>query len=157
MNTLLLPAINVAMLIGLLIKYVRAPLVAHVADRSATIEKDLVETANQKRAAEAQKKEITAKLSQMDQEVTKLSKDFETQAKQISEQLINKASVLASQIRADADASAKAASADLKAELISEFGVLLVSKIESGIQKQLTQSDKQNFRKVFTKLVEASQ
>ncbi|MCM0604788.1 MAG: ATP synthase F0 subunit B [Xanthomonadaceae bacterium] len=157
MTDLILPAINILMLVGILFKYVRAPLVAHVSERSDKIEKDLVETAKQKWSAEQQKKEITAKLSQMDLEVEKLSKDFEAQAKQISEQLINKASTLANQIRSDAEASAKAASADLKAELISEFGILLVAKIEAGVQKQLTQNDKQNFRKIFTKLVEASQ
>lgn len=157
MNALILPAINVVMLIGLLIKYVRAPLVAHVASRSETIEKDLVETAIQKSEAETKKKEITAKLFQMDQEVAKLARDFETQANELSSQMLNKVNVLSKQIRADAETAAKSASADLKSELISEYGLLLVSKIEAGVRSQLTQSDKQNFRKVFSKLVEAEQ
>lgn len=157
MNALLLPAINLAMLLGILVKFLRAPLKQFVADRSAKIEKDLVETAEQKASAEAKKKEISAKLSSVDLEVGKLSKEFEAEARATAEQLISKANTLAAQIKKDAFLSAQSATDDLKAELISEFGLMLVSKIEAGVQKELTKDDRQNFRKAFTKLVGAEQ
>lgn len=157
MNALILPAINLVMLLGILVKYLRQPLKQFVAERSSKIEKDLVETAEQKRSAEAQKREIDVKLSSVDHEVRKLSQEFEAEAKATAEQLILKAKTLAIQIKKDADLTAQNASADLKSELISQFGLMLVAKIEAGVAKELTKDDMQNFRKAFTKLVGAEQ
>lgn len=157
MSSLLWPTINVAILTGVLFKFLREPVKSFVSSRSQTIEKDLVDTAQQKTSAEKQKKELSAKLSNMDAEAERLVSDFQADARRLSEELVQKANVLAIQIRKDAEVAARSATQDLRAQLIAEYGTLLVNRIEAAVTKQLTQDDKTKFMKTFSKLVESTQ
>jgi len=156
MSTLFWPAFNLAILIGILIKYTRQPIKDFVRSRSELISKDLVETAGQKKDAEAKKNDLMKRLQNMTAETQTIVQESEDEAKASAKRILENAEKLATEIRTDAKESAGAASGDLKAELIEAFGIKLVEKVEALVTEKMTNDDLQKFKKSFTALVETT-
>ena len=153
MKALLLSAMNLGILIGILVYFLRKPLAQFVSDRKRTVSHELVEVEALLKMAREKYEEYSSKLKAVEVEINTIERRTQEEALQTKQRIINHSKQLAQTIVADSRAFAAERFNELKIQIVSDFGNKVVDRAEGLISKQLTQSDRERFRKEFSNQV----
>ncbi len=133
--------LNFALLLVILFKFLRKPIVDSVKGRQESIAKAFEELENKKVEAEKRYKEYEKKLSGMDEEAKKILENFVQQGQKERDEIIEQAKAAAERIKAQAEFYVQQELAKAKAELQKEVAETAVKMAEEIIRKNLTEQD----------------
>lgn len=157
MHTLILPALNLAILVGVLVYFTRAPFRAFVTGRHETLREEVQRVSTQLRDSQARFEEFTAKLKAIDAEVAALREQSRQDAEAMKARLLNDARRLSTVIVADARTSAESLYEELRIRLRSDLGQQIIDRAEQLLRERLTGDDRVRIRREFSKQVESVQ
>lgn len=133
--------LNFGLLIGILVYFLRSPLAAHLASRSAQIRQDLVTAAEMRAAASAQLAEIDAKMKALPNELETLKRqgaeDVTAEQARIAQAAADERARLLEQTRREIDMRMRIA----RRELTEHAAVLAVGVAEQRIRRAITPED----------------
>ena len=154
MEALISPAINVGMLIGILVYYLRSPLKEFVKSRHVLVANELKQVRQQAAEAHKQYEEFGAKLKTVSEEVAALKKRVNEEAAGIRGRMIVHSKQISGTIIADARSAAQAAVVEMKNQMCTEMGHKVVDQAEKMISSRLTHDDRSWLRKEFSEQLE---
>lgn len=157
MHSLIPSLINFAILIGLLVFYLHAPLRAFVRGRHESLRDELKRVADQLRQAQERYDEFSAKLKAMQAEIGALREQARQDGQAIKLRLIQDGQRVAQTIVEDARGAADAVLDDLKIELRRELGGMVLQSAERIIRERLKPEDQVRMRREFAREVETAQ
>lgn len=132
---------NFALLVGALVYFLRSPLAAYLASRSAQIRQDLVTAAELKAAATAQLAEIDQRLRTLPEELEQLKRqgaeDVTAEQARIARAAADERARLLEQTRREIDMRMRIA----RRELTEHAGALAVAVAEQRIRRAITPED----------------
>jgi F-type H+-transporting ATPase subunit b len=141
---------NLLFVVAVLVWALRKPLAAFFAQRTQTIQEQLAEAQEARRAAEARVSELESRMSRLDDELNEIRQNAEREAQEeyarlnaMAEQDVNK---IIERARQEIDGLTRAAQKELKSH-IAELSVQLA---EENIRKEITDADR---GRIFTKFV----
>jgi F-type H+-transporting ATPase subunit b len=141
LDALLWPTVNFAILAGLLWWFFKPAFATYLADRHASIRKDLVEAANVKAAAAAQLSEIERKLQALPGEIDSLRRrgadEIAAEEQRIAATAAAERDRLLEQTRREIDLQVRLA----KRDLVDHAASLAVQLASERIQKTITPAD----------------
>jgi F-type H+-transporting ATPase subunit b len=155
MATLILPAINLSILLGVLAYFLREPLKQYAADRHRTIREELVSVREQLARAQAQYAEFSKKLGVLDQELAEIRAEMKQEVTATRARVVEDAKKSAVRIQTDASATARALFGDLRSELYAELSAKVLEKAETLLRERLTGDDRARIRQEFSRQVES--
>lgn len=142
-GALLWPAVNFAILAGLLWYFFKAPFVGYLQDRHTSIRRDLVEAASVKASAAAQLEEIDRKLKALPGEIealrTRGAEEIAAEERRIAALAAAERDRLLEQTRREIDLQLRLA----KRELVEHAAELAVQLAGERIQQQMTPADQE--------------
>ncbi len=133
--------LNFTLLILILLKYLKKPIVDSVKGREESIAKAFEELEAKKKDAAARFKEYEQKLSGMDEEAKRILENFVVQGKKERDTIIKQAKAAAERIKAQAQFYVQQELAKAKVELQKEVAESAVRMAEEIIRKNLTEQD----------------
>jgi F-type H+-transporting ATPase subunit b len=133
--------INFAVLIGLLVYFVRKPIRNALQNRRAEIEKTLADAAAARDAAEARAKEYQEKLAKAAAEIESIYAAIRREGELERDKILASAREMAAKIELEADAKAASAVARARLELRAEAARLAVQLAEELLAKNVTAAD----------------
>lgn len=153
MSSLLFPLLNVSILLGLMVYYLRSPLKEMVLTRQTTIRSE-VEGAR-KRLQESQRRfeELSAKIRGVDAELAGIKAQGVREASDTKARILQESKKLALTIAADAHSAAEAARSDFKLSLVAEIGAKVLGRAEELLRERLTGDDKARLTHEFSREV----
>lgn len=157
METLIAPAINLAILIVMLAYFVRKPLQDFVKGRHTSIKEELKTVKEQLQQAQARNDELSSKLKAMDAEIEVLQSQLTQEVGAIKNRLLTEAQRHSAQIITDARSSADGLYEELRAKIYAEIGLKVIERSELLLKQRITQEDRDRIKKEFVKQVESSQ
>ena len=157
MSGLLAPTVNLSILIGIMVYYLRAPIRAFVSDRHNTLRDELHRVRDLLAQAQTKYNEFTGKLKSMDAEIISLREQAKQDAAASKTRIIADAKKLSTTIVTDARASAQGLYGQLKSELFAEIGAQVLDRAEVLMRERLTGDDRVRIRQEFSKQVESVQ
>ncbi len=134
---------NFALMVGLLVYFVRKPLRNGLRSRREEIEKTLADAEEAKLAAEAKYREYSEKLEKATEEIAEISAAIRREGELERNKILEHAKEMAGKIVEEADAKAANAVAKAKAELREEAAHLAVELAEEQIKKDFGADDQQ--------------
>lgn len=134
---------NFALMVGLLVYFVRKPLRNGLRSRREEIEKTLADAEEAKLAAEAKYREYSEKLEKATEEIAEISAAIRREGELERDKILEHAKEMAGKIVEEADAKAANAVAKAKAELREEAAHLAVELAEERIKKDFGADDQQ--------------
>jgi F-type H+-transporting ATPase subunit b len=133
--------LNFALLVGLLVYFLRAPIAAYLASRSTQIRQDLVTASDMRAAATAQLAEIDRKMAALPGELETLrrqgAEDVKSEQSRIADAAIHERNRLLEQTRREIDMRLRIA----KRELTEHAAQLAVQVAEQRITRSITPDD----------------
>ncbi|MGK5087232.1 ATP synthase F0 subunit B [Bdellovibrionota bacterium FG-2] len=157
METLISPAINFSILLGVLVYYLRQPLVDFVFNRHNSIRKELLEVRENLLEAQAKYEEFSSKLKSIESQAAVLRQQVHQDAQSARLRILSDAQRAASGVSADARVAAAGLYQELKGALYFELTQCVFTRVEGIIKERLTQEDRTRMREDFSKQVEAAQ
>jgi F-type H+-transporting ATPase subunit b len=132
---------NFALMIGLLVYFVRKPIRNALRNRREEIEKTLADAQAAKEAAEAKYREYSAKLEKATEEIAAISASILREGELERDKILESAREMSAKIQQEADAKASNAVASAKAELREEAARLAVELAEDMLKKEFSSND----------------
>jgi F0F1-type ATP synthase membrane subunit b/b' len=157
MSSLVAPFFNLAVLVGVLTYYLRAPLKAFVQTRHVSLRDEIQRVRNQLKKAQEENEEFSARLGAIDTEVGSLRQQSRQDAKAMKDRILAEATRLQAGILTDARAAAGTLYSELRNELYHEFGNRVLERAEILMKERLTGDDRIRIRQEFSKQVESVQ
>jgi len=133
--------INFAVLVGLLVYFVRKPIRNALQNRRAEIEKALADASAARDAAEARAKQYQEKLAKAAAEIESIYAAIRREGEVERDKILTSAREMAAKIEIEADAKAASAVARARAELRAEAARLAVQLAEELLAKNVTAAD----------------
>ncbi len=133
--------LNFAILVILLVKWLRKPISDALNDRTESIRAAFEELDTKKAEAERKYAEYERKLSNMDEEAARILNNFIEQGKAEKEKIIAQAHDAAERIKAQAEFYVQQELAMAKAELKKEVSEMAIKMAEELIRKNLDEQD----------------
>ncbi len=134
---------NFALMIGLLVYFVRKPLRNGLRSRREEIEKTLADAQEAKEAAEAKYREYSEKLEKATEEIAEISASIRREGELERNKILAHAKEMAAKVVEEADAKAANAVAKAKADLRQEAAHLAVELAEELVKKEFAADDQQ--------------
>jgi F-type H+-transporting ATPase subunit b len=144
--------VNFLVLLIILFKLLRKPLVNFLQNRRETIQREYEELLLKKREAEAQYLELQAKLREMEDEAKQILQNYIEQGQREKERIIKEAEEQAKRIMEQADLYIKHELEKAKAELRKELAQEVIKLTEERLLKGLTIDD---HKRIFRDVVES--
>jgi F0F1-type ATP synthase membrane subunit b/b' len=157
MQTLIAPFINLLILVGVLVFYLREPLKVFAETRHHTIREDLESVRNQLRAAQEKHAEFSAKLRAVDAEVNGIKSQMVQDAQAMKSRIVAEAQKLSGNVIEDARHASAVLYTEFKSSLYSELGSRVLDRAEAILKERLTGDDRARIRKEFSSQVETAQ
>ncbi len=132
---------NFALMVGLLVYFLRKPLRNGLRSRRAEIEKTLQDAQAAKEAAEAKYQEYSEKLEKATEEIAAISQAILREGQHERDKILESARQLSVKIQQEADAKAVNAVATAKAELREEAARLAVELAEQLLKNEFSPQD----------------
>jgi len=132
---------NFALMVALLAYFVTKPIRKGLKERSATIEKTLIEADAAKEAAEAKHREYSQKLARATEEIEEITASIRREGELERDRIIAAAKELAVKIEREADSKAAGVVTKARAELREEATRLAVELAEDLLRKQVSADD----------------
>lgn len=154
MGSLIVPALNLAILLGLLYYFLREPTKDFVRNRHSFLRDELKLVREQLEGARQKYDQFSAKLASLDQEITAIREELKADAASTSERIVKEAQKLSQTIAADAKTSAQQMVSDVKEQIRAELGAQVLVRAEQMLRERLTGDDKARLRSEFSQLVE---
>ena len=150
MQSLILPAIHLSVLLGFIIYKIRKPFAEFMLNRSVLVNEGLNKSKKQALDVNAKKKEVEEKLSNLAKEKQIILNEWkEKEAKQIL--LIQESSKkLLAQMKIEADQNKAALEVAARLETIKEIGMLVVAQAEAKIKSSLNAETHNRLNQVFS-------
>lgn len=153
MGTLVAPFFNLAVLVGILVYYLRKPLADFVSNRHLGLKEEVQSVTEQLRTARKQFDEFSAKLKAIDAEVSSLTQQYRQDAESIKVRILTEAKKSAQAGIADAQASATTLVLGIKDGLRKELAERVLGRAEVLLRERLTGDDRLRIRREFSKQV----
>lgn len=157
MQTLIAPFINLLILVGLLVFYLRKPLRVFAETRHNTIREDLESVRNQLRSAQEKHAEFSAKLRAVDAEVSGIKSQMIQDAQAMKSRIVAEAQKLSGNVIQDAKHASTVLYTEFKSSLYSELGARVLDRAEAILKERLTGDDRARIRNEFSSQVETAQ
>lgn len=151
MTTIVMPLVNLSILIGLLIYFLKKPIELFVETRHHTLARRLREAQKMITEAEAQKKELDKKLLNLESERQALRQQLTADAEAAIKNAITKAEKLSADAVVSAKTQAEHLLMDFKRNLIADVGEKIVKRAESVIRQRITGQDTSRMREELSK------
>ena len=132
---------NFALLVGLLVYFVRKPIRKGLRSRREEIEKTLTDAQAAQEAAEAKYREYSEKLEKATEEIEAISASIRREGELERDKILESAREMSAKIQQEADAKAANAVAGAKAELREEAARLAVELAEELLKKEFSPKD----------------
>lgn len=133
--------INFAVMVGLIVYFVRKPIRNGLQNRRAEIEKSLADAAAARDAAEAKALEYQEKLAKAAAEIESIYAAIRREGEVERDKILASAREMAAKIELEADAKAASAVARARTELRAEAARLAVELAEELLAKNVTAAD----------------
>lgn len=154
MGTLIWPFINLTVLLGGLVYYLRKPLQEFVQTRHQMIRDRLQTVQKEMQQARARYQEVSQKLEQIDPEIRKLKNQYEQEAQQNRDQLLDRTRKICQMTLKDAQAQSRSMLENLKTETRNEISSQVIQRTVELLKEKLTGADRERFRKEFSREME---
>jgi F-type H+-transporting ATPase subunit b len=132
---------NFALMVGLLVYFVRKPIRNGLRSRREEIEKTLADAKAAKEAAEAKYREYSEKLEKATEEIEAISAAIRREGELERDKILESAREMSEKIQQEADAKAANAVAGAKTELREEAAQLAVELAEELLKKEFSPKD----------------
>lgn len=149
-------ALNLALLLGVLVYFVRRPLVDTFRDRALSIRTDLTESARKRDEAHQRHQDLLARLEKIENEVQKMESEAEGDAQREEEKLIERAHREAGRILEQAERNIRDETTRARIELRKEAVELAVQLAEATLQSGVSPADHQNLAREFLRSVKGA-
>jgi len=156
MNTLIVPALNLSILLGVLYIYLRKPIQAFVRDRQYSIAEELKKSQGMLREAKIKYEELSVRLNQADQEIASMKAASQKDAVEMRERIILQAHKLSENIKLESNNSAQLLLHELKSDLYKDLSEAVLSRAGKMISDNLSPEDHSRIRQHFARQVEAA-
>ncbi|MBC7692987.1 MAG: ATP synthase F0 subunit B [Methylotenera sp.] len=157
MYALIPSVVNVLILVGIMVYFLRGPVREFVSGRSTGLRDEVVRVQAQLRDAEQKYTEFSAKLQAIDAEVVSLREQVRQDAEAMRVKTVAEAKRLAGSILVDAKDSSQSLYGDLKNQLRTELSGQVLDRAEKILKERLTGEDKLRIRREFSQQVESVQ
>jgi F-type H+-transporting ATPase subunit b len=157
MGEIVFPFINLAILITILVVYLREPLRSFVRGRHETLRDELQRVRELLSQAQSKYEEFTGKLKAMEAEIITLRTQARQDAAASQSKIVAEAQKLSAVIISDARTSAQGLYGQLKNELFAEIGSKVLDRAETLLRERLTGDDRARIRHEFSSQVESVQ
>lgn len=157
METLIAPLINLLILVGALVYYLRKPLKTFAETRHHAIREDLESVRNLLRGAQEKHEEFSAKLRAVDAEVSGIKTQMIQDAQAMKSRIVAEAQRLSGNVIEDAKHASAVLYTEFKSSLYSELGHRVLDRAEAILKERLTGDDRARIRKEFSSQVETAQ
>jgi F-type H+-transporting ATPase subunit b len=146
---LLFPAINFAILLGILIYFLRRPLGDFFHSRHHEVQDAILEAKAAKQEAQAKVREYENKLKKLDYEIKQLTETFKADAEDEKTNLLKKAEELSAQIRENAKLAAEQELTKAQRKLKEEVVALAVELAAEWLKRDLNETDQEKLTKDY--------
>jgi F0F1-type ATP synthase membrane subunit b/b' len=150
MQGLVAPTINLLILLGVLVYYLRAPIAAFVRERHVTIGDEIRSVRELLGKAQASYDEYSSKLKAIDVEIAALRERGAHEGGAMRTRIIAEAQRLAANIVSDGKAAAQNAFGDLRAQLTADVAMKVLDRAEALLRDKLTGDDRVRIRQEFS-------
>ncbi len=150
MSILIWPTINLAVLIGLLYKFLNKPVREMVVGRHETTKKNYFEVQEKLRTAKASLEELHQKLQGLDHEVQTIQLEVRRQAEKSYDQILSHSKELASSIIGSAHQSRENMVLSFKTELKRSFVEKVMTAATESVSQKLTVDVRQRLAREFS-------
>jgi F0F1-type ATP synthase membrane subunit b/b' len=157
MEHLIAPLVNLTILIGLLVYYLREPLRVFVDKRHHMIRDELGAVRNLLRGAQEKNEEFSSKLRAVDAEIAGIKAQMLQDAQNMKSKIVAEAQKLSGNVIQDAKQSSDILYAEFKDEVLAELGGRVIGRAEVLLRDRLTGDDRARIRKEFSTQVETLQ
>ena len=154
MESLFAPTFNLALLIGLLVFKLRAPLRSFVSQRHLTIRDELQRVKDQLRQAQEKYEEFTAHVKALDAESMALRDQTKKEITALQQRIMAEARRLSSTVINDAKNAVDHLFSDLRDQLYIEYGTKVLDRTEILLREKLTSEDRSRIRQEFLSQME---
>ena len=141
MNEFILQLVYFTLLVGILFKFLRKPIVERVARRQELIRKEVEEAKLMKLEAEKKYREFETKIKNLETETKEILNKAVVDAESFKKKMIENAKMTAERIIKDAEESSKAAFQDSKNEIRTEVVAQAIQTAEKIIRERLSKDD----------------
>lgn len=153
MESLIAPAFNLFVLIGIIVYYLREPIKKTIADRHVGLREEVERVSSQLKKAQEQLEEFTSKLKAIDTEIGVLSEQAIQDGKNMRLRLINEARGAHALVIKEAKSASLSLMDELRGEIQRSFSNRVIEKAEELIKTRLTGDDRVRIRREFSKQV----
>lgn len=157
MEHLVAPLVNLLILIGLLVYYLREPLREFVDKRHHMIREELITVRNLLRSAQEKNEEFSSKLRAVDAETSGIKAQMLQDAQTMKSKIVAEAQKLSSGVIQDAKQASDILYTEFKDEIFVELGGRVIDRAEVLLRDRLTGDDRARIRKEFSTQVETLQ
>lgn len=154
MSTLIAPFINVLILVGLLVYFLREPVRTFVSQRYETVRDTVKKVRDMLRQAQEQYDEFSAKLKAIDAEVAALHEETRQEALAVQTRISGEAQRMSQVILSDARIASENVYSDLKTSLRVKLATRILERVEELVKDRLTGDDRAKIRQEFSVHVE---
>jgi F-type H+-transporting ATPase subunit b len=155
--TLILPAINLSILVGALVYYLRKPLGEFVSGRHTAVRDELLKVREHLRLAQEKYDEFSSKLSAIEAETASMREQALKDGHAVHSRVAAAAQRHSAQIISDARAAGDAMFDEMKGAVYLELGSSVLDRAEVLMREKLTGDDRARIRREFSKQVESVQ
>ena len=151
MGSLVAPALNLAILCGILVYFLREPLKQFLQSRQTTLKKDLEDARNLLQESQARYDEFSGKLKAVDAEIQSLKRHTIEEAEAAKTRVVQHAQETSSRLVSEAKNNAKQIFESVKQEAQMEMVGKVLETAEGKLKSQLKDADRARIRKEFSK------
>lgn len=149
MNQLILPFLNFFILVGIMVYYLRQPLIDFVSNRHKTLLEDLKVTQAQLHQAQIQYEDFSAKLRALDAEVSAFRGQMKQEGERTREDIMSEGKRVADYVVHEAKLAADNLYSELRQQLLAELGNKIISRAEDALRKSLKPEDRAKLHQEF--------
>jgi F-type H+-transporting ATPase subunit b len=157
METLIAPTVNLGILIGILVFYLREPLKQFVRTRHDVLRENLEKVATELQGARERHEEFSARISNLQAEVSAMHVQARQDAESMKQKILSEARRLSEVIVMDAKGAAQGLFSEFRAQLRTELGERVLGRAEQLLRERLTGDDRARIRQEFSRQVEKIQ
>jgi F-type H+-transporting ATPase subunit b len=148
-SSVLFHALNLALLLGVLVYFVRRPVADTFRERALTIRTELTETARTRDEAHQRHQELLARLEKIENEIRGMDAEAEVEAKREEEKLIERAKREAARITEQVERNIRDESTRARTELRQDAVNLAIQLAESTLRQGVSATDQQALARQF--------
>ncbi len=154
LSSLLYPAINFAILVGILVYLLKTPTVSFVRGRHTSLKEELDQTQAKLVGAQRQYAEYSSRLSSMDAEITNLVQSVRSEAESAKVRILTEARRSADQIVIDSKRTAEAMLVEFKDQVRVDLANQVIARTETILKTKMTGDVREAMKRDFSKQVE---